>query len=84
MEDLICLLATVRTLKDTYQSSFSIDTKNIPVAFNLTSQWCFNDIRNWILRIFTGQFVKFSKKKTTKILGKCDFDFIIILLFSIN
>ena len=31
-------------LEDRYESPLSIDTKNVPVALRLTSQWWFNDV----------------------------------------
>ena len=31
-------------LKDRYESCLSIDTKNVPVALRLTSQWRFDDV----------------------------------------
>ena len=44
----------ILVLEDRYESPLSIDTKKVPVALHLTSQWRFNDVRvtkNWILRI---------------------------------
>ena len=31
-------------LEDRYESALSIDTKKVPVALRLTSQWRFNDV----------------------------------------
>ena len=49
-----------------YESPLSIDTKKVPVALDLTSQWRFNDVRvtkNWILRIWMkiGQISNFHQ-----------------------
>ena len=65
----------ILALKDRYESPLSIDTKKIPVAFHLTSQWRFNDVsvtRNWILQILDENRPNF--KFSPKILGMCDFD----------
>ena len=51
----------ILVLEDRYESSLSIDTKKVPVALHLTSQWRFNDVRvtkNWILRILYENTVK--------------------------
>ena len=35
----------ILVLEDKYESPLSIDTKTIPVALHLTSQWRYNDVR---------------------------------------
>ena len=65
----------ILVLEDRYESPLSIDTKKVPVALHLTSQWRFNDVRvtkNWILRILDENRPNF--KFLPKILGICDFD----------
>ena len=65
----------ILVLEDRYESPLSIDTKKVPVALHLTSQWRFNDVRvtkNWILRILDEKRPNF--KFLQKILGICDFD----------
>ena len=60
---------------DRYESPHSIDTKKVPVALHLTSEWRFNDVRvtkNWILRILDENRPNF--KFSPKILRICDFD----------
>ena len=52
----------ILVLEDGYESLLSIDTKKVPVALHLTSQWRFNDVRvtkNWILRILD-KYAKFQ------------------------
>ena len=39
------LILTILVLEDRYESPLSIDTKNVPVALHLTSQWRSNDVR---------------------------------------
>ena len=34
----------ILVLEDRYESPLSIDTKKVPVALRLTSQWRFNDV----------------------------------------
>ena len=54
----------ILVLKDRYESPLSIDTKKVPVALHLTSQWRFNDVRvmkNWILDEI-GQISNFRQK----------------------
>ena len=63
----------ILVLEDGYESSLSIDTKKVPVALHLMSQWRFNDIRvtkNWILRILdeNRSNFKFSPKTGVNIL----------------
>ena len=44
----------ILVLKDRYESPLSIDSKKLPIALHLTSQWRVDDVRvtkNWILRI---------------------------------
>ena len=63
----------ILVLEDRYESPLSIDTKKVPVALHLTSQWRFNDVRvakNSILRILNENRPNF---KFLKILGICDF-----------
>ena len=65
----------ILVLEDGYESLLSIDTKKVPVALHLTSQWRYNDVRvtkNWILRILDENRQNF--KFSPKILGICDFD----------
>ena len=65
----------ILVLEDRYESPLSIDTKKVLVAFHLTSQWRFNDVRvtqNWILRILDEN--KSNFKFSPNILGICDFD----------
>ena len=65
----------ILVLEDRYESPLSIDTKKVPVALHLTSQWCFNDVRvmeNWILRILDENRPNY--KFSPKILGICNFD----------
>ena len=65
----------ILVLEDRYESPLSIDTKKVPVALHLTSQWRFNDVRvtkNWILRILDENRPNFNF--SPKILGICDFD----------
>ena len=65
----------ILVLEDRYEFSLSIDIKKVQVAFHLTSQWRFNDVRvkkNWILRILDENRPNF--KFSPKILGICDFD----------
>ena len=65
----------ILVLEDRYESPLSIDTKKVPVAFHLTSQRRFNDVRvtkKWILRLLDENRPNF--KFSPKILGICDFD----------
>ena len=65
----------ILVLDDRYESPLYIDTKKIPVALQLTSQWRFNDVRvtkNWILRILDENRPNF--KFSPKILGIRYFD----------
>ena len=63
-------------LDDRYECPLSIDTKKVPVARHLTSQWRFNDVRvtkDWILRNILDEN-RPNFKFLPKILGTCDFD----------
>ena len=65
----------ILVLQDRYESPGSIDTKRVPVAFRLTSQWWFNDVivtKTGFLQIFFENTLIF--KFSPKNLGKCDFD----------
>ena len=65
----------ILVLEERYESPLSIDTKKVPLALRLTSQWRFNDVRvtkNWILRILDENRSNFNI--SPKILGICDFD----------
>ena len=62
-------------LEDRYESPLSIDTKKVPVALRLTSQWRFSDVivkKKWILQIYTENMLIF--KFLPKNLEKCHFD----------
>ena len=65
----------ILVLEDRYEAPLSIDTKNIPVALHLMSQWYFNDVR-----VTKTRFLQFFTKNRLifqilpKIPGKCDFD----------
>ena len=63
-------------LKDRYESPLSIDTKKVPVALHLTSQWRYNEVidtKHQLLQIFAENMLIF--KFSPKILG------IVILMF---
>ena len=69
-------------LEDRYESSLSNDTKKVPVALRLTSQWRFDDVivpKKQILQIFAENMLIF--KFSPKILEKCDFDFFFFWFF---
>ena len=65
-------------LEDRYEYPVSIDTKIVPVAFRLTSQWWLNDVivtKNRILQIFRWIYVDFQF-----FFQKCDFDRVFLLI----
>ena len=65
----------ILVLEDRYESPLSIETKKVPVALHLTSQWRFNDVsvtKNCILRILDE--IRPNFKLSPQFLGICDFD----------